>query len=294
MVCGYRLDLISASTNCPLCKASLWEDTKSGASTPSKAPQAGAVKPPTTQTAQASNSITIHSGSIWDEVKKLLDAKQYSQASVYLTKAADSGSPVAQYELGRLYQYGLGVKKDTELADELLCASASQEYIPAYVLLGKIRFQAKKYPSAWKWFLKAAEKNDPEAIYYTSVFYANGYHVGRNPKMATKAMEKALSLGSVDAHLHQANAADSKGDYVIAIKHFRFAADQENSEAQYYLGKYYAGGLGVTKDLLKAAYWYKKAADHGYSEASESLQGCVRAMSATQKIKWSTGIGVQP
>ena len=39
------------------------------------------------------------------------------------------------------------------------------------------------------------------------------------------------------------------------------------SEAQHFLGMYYAGGYGVPKSKTAAAYWYRKAIAQGHEDA---------------------------
>ena len=66
-------------------------------------------------------------------------------------------------------------------------------------------------------------------------------------------------------------------DLTKAAEWYRKAAEQGLGSAQYHLGRCYEGGHGVTKDLTKAAEWYQKAADQGHERAKKALkklQGC--------------------
>ena len=290
-VCGYRIDDITSNPKCPVCKAQKWESTKASSKPASKpttiAPPPPPAPTPIPQRSSAKIPAGLSTDDLLNEGKKLLGKQEFSVAAEYLRKAAQRGSAEASYELGRLYQYGNGVKRDTEAADELLCESARSGYVPAYVLLGKIRYESKKYASAWKWFLKAAEKNDPTAQYYVFLFYKNGYHVAKNEKNAARYLEWALQAGSAEANLHVAKEAHAKSYHIKAMGHFQASATSGNAEAQYYLGTYYSGGKGTSVDLFKAAYWYKQAADQGHTKAKSSLQNCINAMSLTQKLKWN-------
>ena len=51
-------------------------------------------------------------------------------------------------------------------------------------------------------------------------------------------------------------------------------AKQGDAEAQNRIGNYYFNGLGVPKDNVKAAEWYKKAAELGNSTAMNNLAVC--------------------
>lgn len=289
-VCGYRIDDITSNPKCPVCKAQRWESTKAS---PKPANKPATIAPPSPPAAPTPpiNSTKIPAGlsvsDLLSEGKALIAKKEYTDAVTYLRKAAQKGNAEAAYELGKLFQYGNGVQRDTETADELLCESAKSGYIPAYVLLGKIRYESKKYASAWKWFLKASEKSDPTALYYVFLFYKNGYHVAKSEKNAARYLEWALQAGSVEANLYLAKEAHAKSDHAKAMNHFQVAATNGDAEAQYYLGTYFSGGKGTSVDLLKAAYWHKQAADQGHTKAKSSLQNCISAMSLTQKLKWN-------
>ena len=226
-VCGYRIDDISSSPQCPVCKAQRWESTKAS---PKPASKPTTITPPSSPATPAppSNSAKIPAGlsvsDLLSEGKALVAKKEYTDAVAYLRKAAQKGNAEAAYELGKLYQYGNGVQRDLEMADEMLCESAKSGYVPAYVLLGKIRFDSKKYASAWKWFYKAAEQRDPTALYYAFLFYRNGYHVTKNDTIAARYLDQAVKAGSAEANLYMAKEALAKKETGTAISYFLFAA----------------------------------------------------------------------
>ena len=51
-------------------------------------------------------------------------------------------------------------------------------------------------------------------------------------------------------------------------------AARGDAQSQGMLGFLYANGQGVPKDLVQAAYWYRKAADQGHADAQVSLGVC--------------------
>ncbi len=67
----------------------------------------------------------------------------------------------------------------------------------------------------------------------------------------------AQSLGDL------ARCLEQEGKLKELVSEYRKLADQGNAEAQLRLGKMYADGTGVAKDLAEALKWYRKAADHG-------------------------------
>ena len=66
-------------------------------------------------------------------------------------------------------------------------------------------------------------------------------------------------------------AAYEKEDYATALKEWRPLADQGDAEAQFYLGRIYNKGQGVTQDYKEAARLYGLAAAQGYASAQYNL-----------------------
>ena len=59
-------------------------------------------------------------------------------------------------------------------------------------------------------------------------------------------------------------------DYLRAAKWFRKSADQGDPEAQFDLGLMYEEGAGVEKDKILAHMWKDKAQKKGYVEPPDS------------------------
>jgi TPR repeat protein len=55
---------------------------------------------------------------------------------------------------------------------------------------------------------------------------------------------------------------------------YRVAAEKGDKDAQFNLGICYADGIGITKDLTQAVYWYSKSAEQGNSDAQFNLGLC--------------------
>ena len=62
-----------------------------------------------------------------------------------------------------------------------------------------------------------------------------------------------------------------KGDYRAAYDEWLPLAELGDAEAQYNLGVLYDEGAGIERDLIKAAEWYRKAADRGFVDAQINL-----------------------
>ena len=62
-----------------------------------------------------------------------------------------------------------------------------------------------------------------------------------------------------------------KGDYAKAFPIWKVRAEQDDQEAQNYLGIHYLLGLGVKRNFVLAKKWYEKAAKSGHSDAQRNL-----------------------
>jgi len=125
-----------------------------------------------------------------------------------LQKKAEQGDVNAQCELGYAYFSG-------------------EEGIP------------QDYTEAAKWYGKAAEQGDTDAMLGLGNMYSHGRGVSQ--------------------------------DYTKAVEWFRKAAEQGDADAQFYLGLAYSLGQGVPKDFDKAQELVRKAASGGSKNAKDFL-----------------------
>jgi hypothetical protein len=61
--------------------------------------------------------------------------------------------------------------------------------------------------------------------------------------------------------------AFEKGDYAKAFSIWKVKAEQDDQEAQNFLGIHYLLGLGVKRNFVLARKWYEKAAKSGHPDA---------------------------
>jgi uncharacterized protein len=81
--------------------------------------------------------------------------------------------------------------------------------------------------------------------------------------------QKSIPDGSVANGV----AAYERKDYLVALKELRKPAEKGNAQAQYKVGRMYAFGEGVAKDLSLAQDWYRKAAEQQDVQAQIMLGG---------------------
>ena len=148
------------------------------------------------------------------------------------------GNKSAQSLLGARYYFGDGVPKDPK--------------------------------KAVYWWRKAAEQGHAKAQYYLGVCYENGEGVPKDPDMALVYYFSAAEQGYDEAKevlkgrrgelTKIGDALRAKGDYNVAFKLYKTAADLEFGQACCRMGECYENGWGVAKDPQKAVEWYRKGA----------------------------------
>lgn len=178
--------------------------------------------------------------------------KDYAEAMKWYRFAADQGNAIAQYNLGRMYENGLGVPAD--------------------------------HIEARKWYRMAAGQGDLVAQYRLAESYATRRGALRDEEEALKWYRMAAAQGD-------ANAAKMVPKYDKFDGNLNKAM-QGDAEAQYNLGRMYDNGDGVVaQNSDKAKEWYLKAADQGYGQAQYSLgfyynYGRHEPVNIMEALKW--------
>ncbi len=75
--------------------------------------------------------------------------------------------------------------------------------------------------------------------------------------------KKINSLSTEQAYYEQAEKFSSEGNKTMAFEYYLKSAQLGYNKAKNKVGQYYELGLGVTKDLDKALYWYSQAGEYG-------------------------------
>jgi len=173
------------------------------------------------------------------------DAGNYQEASILYRKAAALGWPAAFYNLGMIAKWG---PEPNEIeAFEWFKQAALRGFTPAYDLVATgilAGYGGATYADPWlaeQWYLLGAKAGEQHAKEDLAWYYM---YTSREPGHYQKAM------------YWWRKAACRCGDYQI--------------------GKLYALGLGVRKDIAEAARWYKRSADAGYANAQAAYGDLLR------------------
>lgn len=170
-----------------------------------------------------------------------------------LKKAAESGDPKAQCELGVLYFSGDGVPKDIKESIRLFTLSAEKKYLDSQVNLGWIYRHTPGFEDlakSAKYYVLAAQQGDPESQYIIALMYKAGEGLTKDEKSAAEWMLKA--------------------------------ALQKHPEAQSALGNLYAKGVGLKMDKIEALKWYLLAKANGDILADDFIEKVKPGMTRAQ------------
>ena len=121
---------------------------------------------------------------------------------------AEQGNASAQFNLGVMYDNGIGVAENDKVAAQ--------------------------------WYQRAAEQSDADAQYNLGVMYEYGEGVPRDDKLAAQWYQRAAEQGHAEAQYNLAQmyrlGAGVAQDHKEAAQWYQRAAEQGDADAQYNLG----------------------------------------------------------
>ena len=214
-------------------------------------------------------------------------AQDYVVAVDWLRKSADQGNATAQLQLGTCYEYGEGVAVSAKQAVYWWEMAARQgdmisQSRLAHAILSNYGF-SNDQEHAYKWFRNAAEQGERYAQYQMGEYYegelqGDGNRLGYEPELAFQWFLKAAEQGcewSQDkvARSFKSGRGTNK-DLVQAAFWYRRIAESNSpnsASAQYELGRCFQDGFGVEKSLENAVACYTSAAHKGDMSAQLCL-----------------------
>jgi TPR repeat protein len=163
-----------------------------------------------------------------------------------LKSLSDEGRLDDLVSLARLYEEGIGVKKNP---------------VEAFVL-----------------YRKSAKQGNVGAMGNLGDCYREGFGVAKDEKEAFRWYQKAAELGNDGARRQLAFCYEfgrgSEKDLTQAFANFLQLAEQGDAWAQNRVGWCLANGFGVSKDPAQAVAWYEKSAQQGNAVAMGNLGFC--------------------
>lgn len=205
--------------------------------------------------------------------------KDYVNALVYFTKAANNGGAQSMRMIGKIHGEGLGVSQSWHEAIIWYRKAAEKGNSEAMYLLGQRYGQGQgvvqSYIEAMMWYKKAIEKGNTDAMNNMAYLYLQGKGVAQSYSEAMMWYKKAIEKGNTDAmsgiahlYLHGKGVTQSYGE---AMNWYRKAAAQGNATAMANIGFLYDSGKGVAQNYTEAMHWYKKAVEKGNAYAMNMI-----------------------
>lgn len=181
----------------------------------------------------------------------LLPRDSFADPSTALQSFSDRarlGRADAQYNLGLIYEEGMGVAADLNRALYWYGLAADQGYVRAQYKLGYLFYFGPEAlfsrELALQWFHRAADQNDPNAIYRLGLIHA---------------------------------AAGEHQNMPLALSYLNDAARAGHNGAQHQLGQRLAED-GLHQDRLKAHIWLSIATQRGNKDALAQLAQLTRQL----------------
>ncbi len=132
--------------------------------------------------------------------------ENYRLARLAYDDAQQRGYVAALYNLGVLYEYGLGVEQSDDKANDLYRKAAEQGFPLAMYTWGQRLATGDKGVvrddvQAYEWFAKASDAGYVPATYQVGLRLLYGNGVEKNPRRAVEILQHAADSGSVPAKI---------------------------------------------------------------------------------------------
>lgn len=166
----------------------------------------------------------------------------YGASFSYYLRSAQLGNAKGMFTIGNMYDRGVGVAENKELAVQ--------------------------------WYQKASMLGNGSATYNLASKYLNGEVVQEDPIFAGKLFERAAELGAVSGMLETGHAYHYGRygiavDYAVAAQWYQKGAEKGDAHCMRHLAELYASGLGVEKDIELARTYYLQAQEAGEDVAAQ-------------------------
>ena len=212
------------------------------------------------------------------------DNKNVKTALEYAHKAANMGFTPANQIIADCYQKGIGVEKNIEKANDYyrraLVECDNQEVENQLQDNGQkvfsqftLAFEGKKIED----IIFYKQINDRDGIFDYARACLSGYRVKRDYNEGVKYLQKAISLGHIEAITILGICYDLglgvRKDHNVALELFRKASKAGDCQGTFNLATYYLKGIGVDVDENKAKHLYNRCLeiDPDFTAAKDAI-----------------------
>ena len=204
----------------------------------------------------------------------LLEENNPEQALVWFKKAADANDVKAQMYCAAAYLFGVGTKKNADMARRYYIAAAKNGNSLAQAALADNFLDARQSGSknlGLIWLNKAVAQNSPEAQLKLGLMYANGNALPRDISKAKEFIALSVAQGYLPAMVEMGALLRKEGNFQEAKNWYIQAANAHYIPAEVALAQLYMQDKTPLYDLHTAFLWMLKAAQKGSSEAQLAL-----------------------
>jgi TPR repeat protein len=193
----------------------------------------------------------------------------------YIEQAVNTGNTIANY----IYAKNIladGVKSDYPLVIGLLTKGADEGHAMSEFELGKLLFKIQSINSQ-RYLMEADSGGHPYASYYLGRIYEEGRGVNIDKNQALIYYKKAGESGHIEAitkvmDYYQQGLNGGGMNNSVALEWGLRAAKLGDPWSQFNIGVMLLGDEGVDKDLKRAMKWLKKAEKQGVGDATKVLK----------------------
>ncbi|MCY2959757.1 MAG: hypothetical protein NTY35_06290 [Planctomycetota bacterium] len=187
---------------------------------------------------------------------------------------ADTGDAAACYDMGHVFNAGLGVLADPHESAKWFAQARTR---------GLVIPDAGQTPeSALAMWKTIADQGSLVGAYEYAVAINNGTGAPANREVATELFLKAAEAGHITAQaevgaIYEYGRGKIAKDDAQALAWYRRAADAGQAFAQMKLGYFYDTGRGMPEDDAAAARYYRLGAEGGNTVAMGNIAGVLAA-----------------
>jgi TPR repeat protein len=194
--------------------------------------------------------------------------QNYFKASLWFNRAKQNK---AKFQLGLLYEMGLGVLYSHNKAYKLLTKNVDDDNL---FRLGLFYFY-NRYRDTVSVFETCVKRGNIEAVDRLRCMYLNGYDHKKDPQMALKLLEYAADRGHTRSQVALARLYTRREfahrDPAKSVKYYFLAAKGGDPHAQYQIAMRYLSGEYVGRNYAKAFELIQAPASQGYTLANRIL-----------------------
>lgn len=182
------------------------------------------------------------------------------------------------YRLGKCYEFGVGVDKDTNLALDYYQKAAEKGSGIACKTLGEFykigRYVQRDISKCLEYLNKGSKLKTPgsdEAAIMLGDMYHSGDEVEKNETKACDLYRIAADQGNSNAYyrlgMQTFNGWGVEADKTKGMEYWKKGAELNHWGCMYIIGVSYIEGKDLPKDIEKGLYWLEHSADRGLADS---------------------------